>query len=29
VPWPEPYTTLDNDHSYTPVKTAAELAAEK
>ena len=29
VPWPEPYETLDNEHSYTPVKTAAELAAER
>lgn len=25
VPWPEPYETLDNEHSYTPVKTAAEI----
>ena len=29
VPWPEPYETLDNEHSYTPVKTAAEIAAEQ
>ena len=28
VPWPEPHKTLDDAHSYTPVKTAAELAAE-
>ena len=29
VPWPEPYKTLDNDNSYCPVKTFAELQAEK
>lgn len=29
VPWPEPYKTLDNEHSYTPVKTWAELQEEK
>ena len=26
VPWPEPYATLDDAHSYTPVKTAAEAS---
>ena len=29
VPWPVPYVTLDNDNSYCPVKTFAELQAEK
>jgi len=29
VPWPEPYKTLDNDNSFCPVKTFAELQAEK
>ena len=29
VPWPVPYQTLDNDNSFCPVKTAAELAQER
>ena len=26
-PWPEPYETLDNDHTYTPILGKARLKA--
>ena len=29
VPWPVPYVTLDNDNSFCPVKTFAELQSEQ